>query len=128
MMDPWINGESDRRAFWPGMRDHFTALLHRARLIRLADEDQGRRRQVRAWDAAAGVIDDRGAEPLGEILRAEIAIEGVERGAGAHRLAEHGNARRVDILQRRQIAPRRVGIKGLTKQPAAACAADAPRA
>src|SRR5437870_1929208 len=42
MMDSGINGQSDRRAIWPGMCDHSTALLHRARFIRLADEDQRR--------------------------------------------------------------------------------------
>jgi len=72
---------------------------------------------VRTGDAAAGVIEDRGAKPLGEILRAQVAIEGVERGAAAHRLAEHGDARWIDILQRRQVAQRRIGIKGLTKHP-----------
>src|SRR5438128_12482522 len=44
MMDSRINGQSDRRAGWPGMCDHLTALLRRARFIRLTDEDQARRR------------------------------------------------------------------------------------
>ena len=44
MMDSGVNGQSDRRAIWPGMCDHFTAPLHRVRFIRLADQDQGRRR------------------------------------------------------------------------------------
>ena len=39
MMDSRINGQSDRRAIWPGICDHFTALLRRVRFIRLADED-----------------------------------------------------------------------------------------
>ena len=52
MMDSRKNGQSDRRAIWPGVCDHFTAPPHRVRFIRLADQDQGRRRHVAA---AAGM-------------------------------------------------------------------------
>ena len=38
MMDSRIDGQSDRRAIWPGMCDHFPALLYRVPFICFADE------------------------------------------------------------------------------------------
>src|SRR6266404_8415972 len=103
MMDSRINGQSDRRAVWPGMCDHFTAPLRRARFIRLADQYQGRRRHRCRRDLAEGVIRDHRAKPLWEKLRGQVAIDGWERRVAAHRLAEDGHSRRIDEVEPRQV-------------------------
>jgi hypothetical protein len=117
MMDSRINGQSDRCAIWPGMYDHFTAPLHRALFIRLADKDQGRRRHRCRGDVAVGVIGDRRTKPLFEKLRGQVVIHDMERRFAAHRLAEDGDPRRIDEVELRQVAERRVGIERLIGRP-----------
>jgi hypothetical protein len=108
-----------------GVCDHFTAPLHRARFIRLADQDQRRcrHRHRRRRDVTAGVIGDRGAKPLG--VRRQVAIDGVEHGKAAHRVAENGDPRRIDEIQLRQEAQRRVGIERLIEDSDAATVGEA---
>jgi hypothetical protein len=64
-------------------------------------------------DAAVGVISDRGAEPLGKVLRRQVASNVLERGLATHRLAEDGDLRQIDESQPRQVAQCRIGIEGL---------------
>ena len=78
VMDAGVDVEGDRRAVRPSAGDHVAAAIGRGPVVLVADQDQRWRRQVRGGDAAAGVIEDRGAEPLGEILRAQVVIERVE--------------------------------------------------
>jgi hypothetical protein len=130
MMDSRINRQSDRRAIWPGMCDHFTAPLHRARFILLANQNQGRRRHRHGCrrDVTAGVIGDRGAKPLCEKLRNQVSLDSIERRKSANRIAEDGDPRRIDEIQLRQVAQRRVGIERLIEASDAATAGDAARA
>jgi hypothetical protein len=83
------------------MGHHFAATFRRVPVVRLPDQDQGRRRHRGRGSAAVGVIGDRGAEALVEILRGQIPIDGVERRRAAHRLTEHSHPRRIDEIQLR---------------------------
>src|SRR6516162_1509499 len=91
MMDSRTNGQSDRRAIRPGMCDHFTAPLHRARFIRLANQDQRRRRHARRREAAVGVIDDFGAKPFCEVSRSHVLLDSIKRGIAAKQFAENSH-------------------------------------
>jgi hypothetical protein len=125
MMDSRINGQSDRRAIWPRMCDHFTAPLHRVRFILLADEYQGRRRHRCRRDVTEGVIGDHRTKPLCEKLRGRVVIHGVERCLAAHRLAEDGHPRRIDEVELRQVAECRVDVERLLGQSSATTVRDA---
>jgi hypothetical protein len=117
MMDSRITGQSNRRAIRPGMRDHFTTRLHRARFIRLANQDQGRRSHAWCRDDAVGIIDDCGAKPFCEILRSHVSLDNSERRFAAQGLAENGHPGRIDEIQLRQVAQRCVGIERLISAP-----------
>jgi len=75
-----------------------------------------------------GVKGDRGAKLMAEIFRCQIAVNSIEHGKTAHRIAENGDPRRIDEIQLRQVAQRRVGIERLLDASAAATAGDAARA
>jgi hypothetical protein len=96
-----------------------------------SQQDQGRRRhrcRCRRDVTAPGVKGDRGAKLMAEIFRCQIAVNSIEHGKTAHRIAENGDPRRIDEIQLRQVAPRRVGIEHLIEASDAATAGDAARA
>src|SRR6516164_2767665 len=77
MIDARIDGQTDRRAIWPGMCGHFATPLHRALFIRLADEYQSRHCHPRRRDIAVGIVGDRRAKPLREKLRRHAVDHGL---------------------------------------------------
>jgi len=96
MMGFGVNDQSDRRAVRPCMLHHVSAAFRRGPIIRLSDQHQSRRRHRGRGDAAIGIIGDRRAKALVEILCGQAALDGVERREAAHRLTEHGDPRRID--------------------------------
>ena len=128
VMHAGIDVEGDRRAFRTSARGHLAAPFRQVPLVRLADQHQDRRGHIGPFgDIAVGIIGDGGAEPLGKVLRRQVASNGVKRGLATHRLAEDGDPRRIDEFQPRQVAQCRIGIEGLVKNLPPAAAGDAAK-
>ncbi len=123
-----IDVQRNRGAVGPRMGNHLTTAFRRGPVVTFAGEDQGRGGQRHERKNAGRVIGDRGLKALGEVLRRHIAIDGVKHRNTAHRLAEDGDPRRINKFLLSEVAPRRVGVKGLFRVPIAATAAgDAAR-